>query len=98
MLSLWDRLVGRKMKLKIFEDNYAAITVVGDGLSSKMCHVSRNHGVNLTSIKDEVDKPECELLKIDTKLQAADIFTKGVESNHRNGTQRSTCSASSAPH
>ena len=83
MLSLWDRLVGpasgRPMRLKIFEENSAAIMVENDGFSSKLCHIFRTHVVNLMSIKVEVDKPECELLKIDTKRQAADIFTKGVE-------------------
>ena len=49
------------------------------GFSTKLCHISRTHGVNITSIKDEIDKPEISLLKIDTKLQAADVFTKGVE-------------------
>lgn len=83
MMSLWDKLVGpasgRPIKLKIFEDNQAAISIIGDGFSSKLCHISRTHGVNLTSIKDELDKPTVELLKIDTKRQAADIFTKGLE-------------------
>ena len=83
MTSLWDRLVapasGRKIRLKVFEDNSAAITIVGEGYSTKLCHISRTHGVNLTSVKDDMDKPECELLKIDTKKQAADVFTKGLE-------------------
>ena len=35
--------------------------------------------MNLTFIKDEIERPECELLKIYTTEQAADIFTKGVE-------------------
>ena len=83
MMTLWDRLVkpasGRPIQLKIFEDNQAAITICKEGFSTKLCHISRTHGVNMTSIKDEIDKPECELLEIGTKEQAADIFTKGVE-------------------
>jgi hypothetical protein len=83
MMSLWNRLVGpasgRPIQLKIFEDNQAAITIAESGFSTKLCHISRTHGVNIASIKDEIDKPECELLKIDTKQQAADIFTKAVE-------------------
>jgi hypothetical protein len=83
MMSLWNRLVGpasgRPIQLKIFEDNQAAITIADSGFSTKLCHISRTHGVNIASIKDEIDKPEFELLKIDTKLQAADIFTKAVE-------------------
>ena len=35
--------------------------------------------MNQTCIKDEIEKPECELLKIHRNGQAADILTKGVE-------------------
>ena len=83
MLSLWDRLVapasGRRMRLRIHEDNQAAKDIVEAGFSAKLCHISRTHGVNLTSVKDEIDKPDCELLKIHTSKQAADVFTKAVE-------------------
>ena len=83
MMTLWDRLVapasGQKIQLRIHEDNQAAKDIVEAGFSTKLCHISRTHGVHLTSIKDEIDKPECSLLKIGTAHQAADIFTKGVE-------------------
>ena len=83
MMTLWDKLMmaacGRPITLKIFEDNQAAMLICESGFSTKLCHISRTHGVNITSIKDEIDKPEISLLKIDTKLQAADVFTKGVE-------------------
>ena len=83
MLSLWDRLVapasGRRMRLRIHEDNQAAKDIVEAGFSAKLCHISRTHGVNLTSVKDEIDKPEYELRKIHTSKQAADVFTKAVE-------------------
>ena len=82
-MTLWDKLMmaacGRPITLKIFEDNQAAMLICESGFSTKLCHISRTHGVNITSIKDEIDKPEISLLKIDTKLQAADVFTKGVE-------------------
>ena len=83
MMTLWDKLVkpasGRPIRLKIFEDNQAAITICEEGFSIKLCHISCTHRVNMTSIKDEIDKPGCELLIIGTKEQAADIFTKAVE-------------------
>ena len=83
MMSTWDWLVkpvtGQPIKLKIFEDNQAAIIIVEAGFSTKLCHISRTHGVNITSIKNEVDKLDVALLKIGTEKQAADIFTKGVE-------------------
>ena len=65
MMTLWDRLIkpasGRPTRLKIFEDNQAAISIAEKGFSTKLCHISRTHGMNLTSIKDEIEKPKCEI-------------------------------------
>ena len=81
MMILLDMLVkpasGRPIRLRIFKENQAAITICKEGVSTKLCHISRTHGVNMTSIKDEIDKPECELLKIGTNEQAADISRNG---------------------
>ena len=83
MLSIWDRLVkpasGRPMTLRIHEDNQAAKDIAEAGFSNKLCRISRTHGIHLTSIKDEIDKPEIDLRKIGTLEQAADVFTKAVE-------------------
>ena len=79
MMSLWDRLLGRDVDLYIREDNQAAIEICNSGFSPKLTHITRTHKVNLSSIKDEVKKPEVHLGYIDTSEQAADIFTKALE-------------------
>jgi hypothetical protein len=79
MMSLWDKLLGRPVHLYIHEDNQATIEICKKGFSNKLRHITRTHGVNLGSIKDEIVKPVVHLDYIDTTLQAADIFTKALE-------------------
>ena len=73
---LWSLILGRDIKTKIFEDNQATITVVKKGYSKKLRHISRTHKVNLGSLKEVCTADDTELAYIDTKKQAADIFTK----------------------
>ena len=79
MCALWDRLLGRDVDLYIHEDNEATIKIINKGFSAKLRHISRTHKVNLGSIKDEVDKKCNHLEYVDTKRQAADIFTKALD-------------------
>lgn len=64
------------MKLTIWEDNQACITVCVTGYSPKLRHIQRTHKVNLGSIHELINLPEISLLYIVTDAQAADIFTK----------------------
>ena len=76
-LSLWERLLGRRVTLKIHEDNQATILVAKKGFSPKLRHISRTHKVNVASIA-EMLQPETgvEIEYVITTKQAADIFTK----------------------
>ena len=46
-LQLWERLLGRPVKLRVKEDNQATIKVVKKGFSPKLRHIQRTHKVNL---------------------------------------------------
>ena len=48
------------------------------GYSKKLRHISRTHKVNLSSLKEACVNDDTELAYIDTKKQAADIFTKAL--------------------
>ena len=74
-------ILERDIKTKAFEDNQATITVVKKGYSKKLRHITRTHKVNLGSIKEVCVGGDTELLYIDTKRQAADIFTKALAPN-----------------
>ena len=80
MMSLWDTILGRSVWLEELEDNEATIKVVSKGFSQKLRRINRTHKVNLASLAAEF-KPGCatELKYVNTKEQAADIFTKALE-------------------
>ena len=80
-LTLWDTILGRTMDLEIMEDNQATIKVVLKGYSPKLRHMARTHKVNLSSIKEVIDKESVVLEYVKTDLQAADIFTKALPVN-----------------
>ena len=77
-MSLWDTLLGRGIKLRIYEDNMATIKVVNKGYSPKLRHILRTHKVNLSSIKEAIDNDNVELRYVETEQQAADVFTKAL--------------------
>ena len=62
----------------IFEDNQATITVVKKGYSKKLRHLTRTHKVNISSLNEACTSDNTVLAYIDTKKQAADIFTKAL--------------------
>ena len=68
----------RDIRTKIYEDNQATITVVKKGYSKKLRYISRTHKVNLGSLKEVCVADDTDLLYIETKKQAADIFTKAL--------------------
>ena len=52
--------------------------MVKKGFSKKLRYISRTHKVNLGSLREECARPSTQLCYIDTKKQAADIFTKAL--------------------
>ena len=64
--------------LYVFEDNEAVIKMIIKGRSPTMRHVSRTHRVALDWLFDRINlDPKIQIKYIDTKLQLADILTKG---------------------
>ena len=62
------------------EDNQATIKVVQAGFSQKLRHILRTHKVNLASLSEVIEhSPSASIDYIDTKEQAADVFTKALE-------------------
>ena len=63
------------MKSTVFEDNNGAL---GLATSPKMTPRTRHIAVKYHFFKEHVKPGEIEIVKIDTKAQKADIFTKGL--------------------
>ena len=79
MLSLWEKLLGRKPELVVMEDNQATIKVVLKGYSPKLRSLVRTQRVDLASIKEVFDCDDAKIEYVKTDKQAADIFTKALE-------------------
>ena len=77
-LQLWELLLQRSVKLRVMEDNQATILVVKKGYSPKLRHVSRTHKVNLSCLSEVFAEGGTTIEYVDTKYQAADIFTKAL--------------------
>jgi len=76
-LDLWEELLGRKVKLVIYEDNQATATIAKTGMFYKsMGHVKRCHGVQLQTITERLRDETFTLEDCHTECMAADIFTK----------------------
>ena len=79
MLSLWEKLLGRKPELVVMEDNQATIKVVLKGYSPKLRSLVRTQRVDLASIKEVFDCDDAKIEYVKTDKQAADMFTKALE-------------------
>ena len=77
-MNFWEALLGRPVSLEILEDNQATIKIVKKGYSQKLRHISRTHKVDLSSIKEVIERDTVSIEYVDTKEQAADIFTKAL--------------------
>ena len=82
MLNLFDLLIGGDgCPWEVCEDNEATIKIVKNGYSAKLRHISRTHKVNVSSLKEVLQGPgedDWRIQYINTKSQAADIFTKAL--------------------
>jgi len=80
-MDMWDTLLQRRVKLKILEDNEAAIKAIAKGYSSKLRHMGRVHKVNLSSINEVTTGGDVSVAHVGTDEQVADVFTKALPPN-----------------
>ena len=79
MLQLWSALLGREVKLVIWEDNESTIKIIKKGRSPKLGHFRRTHRIYWHWLSDLINTdPNISLQYIKSELQAADIFTKAI--------------------
>ena len=76
-LNIWDTVLQRRARLKLYEDNTAMIKILKNGLSPSMRYLGRTHAVSIAAMKEMIDSEEVLVEYINTKLMKADISTKG---------------------
>jgi hypothetical protein len=77
-LSLWERILGRRISFECMQDNQATLLVAKRGYSPKLRHVSRTHKVDISSLAEVFEDEHSTIRYVDTSEQAADIFTKAL--------------------
>ena len=77
-IELWSRVLGKKIRIRVLEDNEAACRVIITGKNPSMRHMSRTQRIDISSINDVYSKGEFMFVNCPTEYQAADIFTKYI--------------------
>ena len=75
-LDVWERLLGRDVRLHFHEDNETAIIAMRRGYSPALRHIRRTHGVCLRWLAERFAQDAHDLFYERSALQAADIYTK----------------------
>lgn len=78
MQDLWEHLLCRTMISKHLEDNMSCILVCRAGFSLHLRYLAKHSRLNLEFLKDLTDDESRPLLRVGTKDQHADGFTKGL--------------------
>jgi hypothetical protein len=77
LLQLWELLLGRKVRMELYEDNAGTILVVENGYSPALRHLSKTQKISIDLLHFVCHSEEiCNVNKIDTGEQVADVFTK----------------------
>ena len=79
-LDLWEEVLKRKVECHFHEDNQACLQVIKTGRNPTMRHITRTHGVNTSWLHERVLADRIQPRYVDSKNQAADIFTKAFTS------------------
>jgi hypothetical protein len=71
----YDKSISVRTHSKVFEDNNGALTLA---TVPRMTPRSKHIAVKYHFFREHVEKGDVQVLPIDTKVQKADIFTKGL--------------------
>ena len=74
-----NEILSQEIPLTCFQDNEATIAVVRNGWSIKLRHVTKTHKIDLSCLYDLFKDPLTFLVHCPTDQQAADVFTKNLE-------------------
>ena len=75
-VTLWELLLGRKLKVRLMEDNDAAVKIKTSGRNPAIRHMWRTHNVDLAFLNECLKNGHYTIEYCKSAAQAADIFTK----------------------
>jgi hypothetical protein len=76
-LDLWETITGKKIPLKFYEDNQAAIRVLETGRNPTMKHLSRTHKVDLRWIYETLKNDNVTMEYCISELQGGRYLHEG---------------------
>ena len=80
LLDFLEQLTGRKVTMKLKEDNAATLTILESGFSVKLRHASRTH-LDVASLAETIKAQDVVAEYCSTDCQAADALTKVIQPN-----------------
>jgi hypothetical protein len=75
-LSLWENILGRKLTIKLMEDNSAACRIVITGRNPSMRHMSRTQRIDVAWLNERFAEKTFAFVECPTECQAGDLMTK----------------------
>ena len=76
ILTIWEQIAGRPVRLFFHEDNKAVLDIMKSGRNPTMRYVSRTQGVSMKWLHEVYQRENIHSSYVPTSLMAADIFTK----------------------
>ena len=75
-MTLWERLLDRKITLRVMEDNEAAIRVIVTGHNPNMRHMSRTQRIDVSALNERYHAEDFRFVTCPSQFEAGDILTK----------------------
>ena len=83
-LDLWQVLTGREhVSCTLHEDNETMIRVMQTGRNPTMRHLNRTHGVDISGMKEQIERRLIDVKYTQTDRQCADIHTKAFDNKDK---------------
>ena len=77
-MTLWERLLDRKITLRVMEDNEAAIRVIVTGHNPNMRHMSRTQRIDVSALNERYHAEDFRFVTCPSQFEAGDILTKAL--------------------
>ncbi|CAE7710334.1 unnamed protein product [Symbiodinium sp. CCMP2592] len=75
-LSMWEYMLGRRFRLRVMEDNEAAIRVIITGHNPNMRHMSRTQRIDISALNERYHAGDVMFVTCPSQFEAGDILTK----------------------
>ncbi|CAE7211779.1 unnamed protein product [Symbiodinium sp. CCMP2592] len=75
-LSMWEYMLGHRFRLRVMDDNEAAIRVIITGHNPNMRHMSRTQRIDISALNERYHGGDFLFVTCPSQFEAGDILTK----------------------